>query len=62
MDAMQELSGHSSEAPATSATIELHAMELEGYGPFRQADALETLASITPRTCSMSRNSPRTMS
>ena len=37
MEAVQELSGSSAEAPAASASIELHTLEMEGYGPFRQA-------------------------
>lgn len=52
---MQELSGLGAEAPAASATIELHAMELEGYGPFRQASDMcpFTIAAVQPRESSL---------
>lgn len=34
---LQELEGSGGAASLSNASVELHAMELEGYGPFRQA-------------------------
>ena len=46
-DDVQELAGVTGAGSAAGAIVELHAMELEGYGPFRWPKTFCQTASLT---------------